>query len=375
MLGLKVALENRYPGLDLARSIAISLVVFSHSLWISNHYPSIISWLMQLSGTIGVEIFFVISGFLIGKIVYKLIHKEEFSLQDIFTFLKRRWFRTLPNYYLALFINLIIWVVIYQELPEKLFLYFFYLQNITTTSPAFFRVAWSLAVEQFCYIVGPLSLFFLIKFFPKQNKGRLFVVMSILVILVFGFIRFYFNQTHNIQNLTDWNEKLRKVTIYRLDAIYYGFIAFYVISKFEITEKLKLFLFILGAVILFILHIYIFAIGINIGEFPFFFNVLFLPFNSIAICFLLPFLTTIRFQSVIFTKWITLISVISYSIYLLHYTIILHLLKVLFPSDNLIGLSLGLYTITYWLITLLLSYLLYKYFESPMTRLREIKNN
>jgi len=375
MLGLKVTLENRYPGLDLARSIAIALVVFSHSLWISNYYPSIISWLMQLSGTIGVEIFFVISGFLIGKIVFKLIQKEDFSINDIFIFLKRRWFRTLPNYYLALLINLVLWMAIYKEIPEKLFLYFFYLQNITTTSPAFFRVAWSLAVEQFCYVVGPFSLFFLIKGFPKQDKSKLFLLMSFVIIFAFGVVRFYFHQTHTIQNLFDWNEKLRKVTIYRLDAIYYGFIAFYIINKYAISTVFKKMFFYIGLLVLLILHIFIFAFGINVQEFPFFFNVLFLPLNSIAICFLLPFLTTVQYRSLIFTKWITLISVISYSIYLLHYTIILHSIKILFPSDNLIGFQLGFYTIAYWAITFVLSYLLYKYFESPMTRLREIKNH
>lgn len=374
MLGLKVTLENRYPGLDLARSIAIALVVFSHSLWISNYYPSLISWFMRLSGTIGVEIFFVISGFLIGKIVLKLIQKDNFSLHDVFIFLKRRWFRTLPNYYFALLINLILWVAIYKEIPEKLFLYFFYLQNITTTSPAFFRVAWSLAVEQFCYIVGPFSLFFLIKCFPKQEKARLFVVMSLLIILIFGFVRYYFHQTHVIETTFDWNEKLRKVTVYRLDAIYYGFVAYYLMQQYAISEMLKKLFFNLGMTMLLTLHIFIFAF-ITIKETPFFFNVLFLPLNSIAICFLLPYLTTIRFQSFWFTKWVTLISVISYSVYLLHYTIILHLLKEFFPSDTLIGFPLGLYTITYWVITFVLSYLLYKYFESPMTRLRDSKNS
>ena len=113
MFGLKIALEKRYPGLDLARSIAIALVVFSHSLWISTHYPPVISWLMQFSGTIGVEIFFVISGFLIGRILYKLIHKEDYSLATILSFLKRRWFRTLPNYYLILIVNIIIWWFFY----------------------------------------------------------------------------------------------------------------------------------------------------------------------------------------------------------------------------------------------------------------------
>lgn len=90
MFGLSINLQKRYPGLDLARTIAISLVVFAHSLWISTNYPPIVSWLMQFSGTIGVEIFFVISGFLIGRIIYKLIHKENFALNDCFCFFKKK---------------------------------------------------------------------------------------------------------------------------------------------------------------------------------------------------------------------------------------------------------------------------------------------
>lgn len=105
MFGLAIDLNKRMHGLDIARSIAISLVVFSHSLWISDFFPPLINWLMQLSGTIGVEIFFIISGFLIGRIVLRMLENEDFSFSSVIAFLKRRWFRTLPNYYLILFVN------------------------------------------------------------------------------------------------------------------------------------------------------------------------------------------------------------------------------------------------------------------------------
>ena len=127
MFGLQVDLNKRYHGLDLARAIAICLVVFAHSLWISDFYPEIVGWLMGLSGTIGVEIFFVISGFLIGRIVLRLLEDEDFSLATIIEFLKRRWFRTLPNYYLILFVNVLLWWFVYHKIPEQLYLYFIYL--------------------------------------------------------------------------------------------------------------------------------------------------------------------------------------------------------------------------------------------------------
>lgn len=375
MFGIKIKLENRIPGLDLARSIAISLVVFSHSLWISSHYPATISWLMQFTGTIGVEIFFVISGFLIGKIIFKLILKENFTLKDVYRFWVRRWFRTLPNYYFILLVNLLLWYSIYKEIPEKLVLYFFYLQNLTTTSPAFYRISWSLAVEQFCYIIGPLLLFFLIWIFPKRDKKVLFLLMSLSIIVIFIFVRLQFSLTHTITSIYQWNESLRKVSLYRLDAIYYGFVAFYFINKYKSNQAIEKTLFIIGFCGLLFLHFFIFNLGITVEKYPIFFNVFYLPLNAISICLLLPFLIQFQIKSILFLKWITLISVLSYSIYLLHYTVILHGLKTLFPSESLSGALLFAYTITYWFLVLVFSYFQYRFFEKPITDLRDKYKN
>ena len=373
MFGLSIDFNKRVHGLDLARAIAISLVVFSHSLWISDFFPPIISWLMQLSGTIGVEIFFVISGFLIGKIVLRMLEKDDFSFSSVMDFLKRRWFRTLPNYYLILFVNVVLWFLIYDKIPEKLYLYFVYLQNITQTSPDFYRISWSLAVEQFCYIIGPFTLLFLIRIFPKCNRRYLFLGMSLFMIVLFFGTRIYFNQTHKLTSIIDWNQSLRKVTIFRLDAIYYGFVLFYLYSRNHIAAKWNFNLFLIGCFGIFVLHILIFAFGIQAENYPLFFNVFYLPLNSISICFMVPFLVGVKLKKSFFLQWITLLSVISYSIYLLHYTVILHVMKVLFPSENLKGFYLFGYTFTYWLLVVLLSYLLYRFFEKPMTNLREKK--
>lgn len=61
--------KNRNIGLDIARTFAMLLVLFAHTLWIGDNYPYAISILMKMSGTIGVEVFFIISGFLIAKII------------------------------------------------------------------------------------------------------------------------------------------------------------------------------------------------------------------------------------------------------------------------------------------------------------------
>ena len=100
--------EKRIFGLDLMRAVAILMVLSSHLLWIYPPNNGIISQVFQLFGYLGVEIFFVLSGFLIGRIVYRLYLQDDFTISSVLYFLKRRWFRTLPNYYLVLLINILI---------------------------------------------------------------------------------------------------------------------------------------------------------------------------------------------------------------------------------------------------------------------------
>jgi peptidoglycan/LPS O-acetylase OafA/YrhL len=288
-------------------------------------------------------------------------------------FLKRRWFRTLPNYYLILFVNVFLWYLIYNQIPEKLYLYFVYLQNLTQTSPDFYRISWSLAVEQFSYIIGPFSLLLLVKLFPKVKRRYFFLVVSLFMIVMFLGVRLYYNSIHELTSIVDWNESLRKVTIYRLDAIYYGFVLFYFYSRNHISGKWSLIFFQIGLLGVFTLHVLIFALGIQAQDYPLFFNVFYLPLNSITICLTIPFLISIKLRNSYFLKCVTFLSLISYSIYLLHYTVILHSMKVLFPSDNLKGFPLLTYTFSYWVLVVLLSYLLYRFFEKPMTNLREVK--
>ncbi len=101
-------LKERIFGLDALRATAILMVVSSHVLWIYPKSNAFIPTLFELFGFWGVELFFVLSGFLIGSILYKTFVNENFTLKSVFHFLKRRWFRTLPNYYLVLLLNILI---------------------------------------------------------------------------------------------------------------------------------------------------------------------------------------------------------------------------------------------------------------------------
>jgi len=367
-----VGTKKRNVGLDVARTVAILLVLFAHTYWISDNYPKLIYYGMRLSGTIGVEVFFIISGFLIGRIVLREIEKPDFSFANIKYFLFRRWFRTFPNYYLMLIVNVGIWYIFYKEIPPKLYKYFFYIQNFNETSLPFYRISWSLAVEQFSYIIGPFLLYFLIRFFPKKNREKLYLYVTLFVILCFTGTKIYFYYTQTLTDIYDWNESIRKVLIYRLDIVYYGFLLRYLYNKrndWLVRNRSRLLG--IGLVIVAILHVFRQPLGITVDAMPFFMIVLYLPLNSFGIMCMMPYLDTVEIKSKLVVSFVTTISMISYSLYLLHYSIILHTMKVVFPSEELTGISLWAYTFLYWGITILLSYLLYKYFEKPMTNLRD----
>lgn len=92
---------QRNFGLDIMRSVSILLVLLQHiGFYISGLAP------LRLGG-VGVEVFFVLSGFLIGGILFKEIHKGNNLFQTLKSFWIRRWFRILPLYYAVLLFKFI----------------------------------------------------------------------------------------------------------------------------------------------------------------------------------------------------------------------------------------------------------------------------
>ena len=87
--------HGRVYGLDVFRAFAILFVLIGHSFEHSKIPPQL--QVFGRLGILGVELFFVLSGFLIGSIIMRLIDKNSFqNFSDIVIFWKRRWLRTLP---------------------------------------------------------------------------------------------------------------------------------------------------------------------------------------------------------------------------------------------------------------------------------------
>ena len=363
--------NNRIFGLDLMRTIAILMVVSGHCLWVFPESKRFLYQLLTLFGFFGVEIFFVLSGFLIGKILYQLYLKDDFSIATVFYFLKRRWFRTLPNYFLILLLNIIIASIIGYSLPS-LWRYFFFLQNFKITMLPFFPESWSLSVEEFAYLVLPFFLLFFALLFKPKNKTRFFLLAVVSLILIFFCAKIYYQNTTTNTTIDQWNLSLKSVVIYRLDSIFIGvFCSWFYFNFTSFWQKSKQLLFVLGTLFFGFLFSGIGHLGLFIETHATLWNVFYLPFVSIAVACFLPFLSEWKEEKSVLKNPITFISIISYSVYLLHYSVVLQLMKYFIPLNSQNQFLLYTFVFVYMAITFLLSYLLYRFYEKPMMDLRD----
>jgi len=139
----------RYGSMDFLRSIAILLVVLAHSV-LSYGAPAYIAPL-QLGG-IGVDLFFVLSGWLLGGQLFKEVEKTQ--KVDIKRFWVRRWMRTLPAYYAVLTLSVLQQYISVENVAFP-WEYFVFVQNYNDNL-SFFSISWSLCVEeQFYLFIAP----------------------------------------------------------------------------------------------------------------------------------------------------------------------------------------------------------------------------
>ena len=201
--------RSHYPALDGLRGIAILLIVFYHNFGFINYF---------FFGWLGVDLFFVLSGFLITDILLK----TKDSLNYLRNFYVRRVLRIFPLYYLALILFFFIIPVIAPNLLKLNYylnnqLWFWvYLQNWlfifhpASNDTAALNHFWSLAVEEQFYLVWP----FIILLFKTAKP-----IIYLLILLLIGVITLRFLLwTFQIENLAYFN----LYTFSRIDGICIG---------------------------------------------------------------------------------------------------------------------------------------------------------
>lgn len=141
----------RAYGLDTLRALAIVLVVLHHYvLFVSG--TNTFGWVGEI-GWVGVDLFFALSGYLIGNQIFAAMRSERgFSLPRFYA---RRLLRTLPNFYVVLALYFLWpWFRNGLELPP-LWKFLTFTQNIELSPGTAFSHAWSLCIEEQFYLLLP----------------------------------------------------------------------------------------------------------------------------------------------------------------------------------------------------------------------------
>lgn len=173
--------------LDGLRGAAVSYVILYHffpkTTSLSNDSFIYKIWdTFWMMGWSGVDLFFVLSGFLITGILYKSKTKEGYFKN----FYIRRFFRIFPAYY-----ALIILAIIYFGHEEISPYYWLYLSNFDVELGIpfnmFLCVAWSLSIEEQYYLIYPTLVYFL-----KPKQWLALLVSLIILSISIRFLGHYF---------------------------------------------------------------------------------------------------------------------------------------------------------------------------------------
>ncbi len=353
--------SKRIFGLDFLRAIAVSLVLFSHTLeliipekWVPG--------LMKLTGFLGVELFFVLSGFLIGSILIKTVDKANYNFDSIKKFWMRRWFRTLPNYYLFLLIYFIVYYFQHDHFllaDWRYFSYFGFLQNVFTFHPNFFGVAWSLSVEEWFYILFPLILLGSYRLFKTDKKRILSTIIFCLV--VFLLLRLGTGLFIDMP----WDKGFRKVVVLRLDAIAYGVLGAYAYYYMEgLWLKYRNLTLFMGLLFLAAFCYFFWWDFHSNANALFFTKTLSFSLVGLSMLCLFPYFNSLKEAK--FSLWgklLTWMSLISYSLYLSH--------PLLIASLANFEISWNLKFVLCWLLSIGVSSVVYLLYEKPIMRLRD----
>ena len=352
--------SSRIFGLDVFRAIAILLVVFGHGSFLLK--GTILEGFPYIRMIDGVDLFFVLSGFLIGNILLKKINKSNtFKINDLIHFWKRRWFRTLPNYYLILLLNYIFVknAIIHEDITQFNVSFLVFLHNFKEPFYGFFWESWSLSVEEWFYIFMPLLIVLLIRLLSPKKA----FLSATLIMIILPVVYRYSIYNPGIDGFT-WDIVIRKTVLCRLDSIGYGlFAAWGYYYHQNLWTKFKVQFFLLGAALV------VFIINCRFPNNTVYKQVFYFSTSPLAAMLLLPLFAHFKNGVGKIANAITHISKISYSMYLLNLAIVAEVIRDNLPPST--GQD-GIFKyILYWIIVLIGASLLYKYFEKPMMNLRD----
>ncbi|AQG98599.1 hypothetical protein A9R05_06940 [Burkholderia sp. KK1] len=229
-------MNSRNFGLDIVRMFAILPVLAVHytAFAIKDAPP-----LVYVAGDLGVEIFFALSGFLIGGIILRDFERG-FSWRVAFNFYVRRWMRTLPLYYV--FFVASAFVTIYGLTLDKAWsalclAYLLFLQNLAWPMLAqWYHESWSLAIEEWFYLIFPVLF---AAFVGIRARTRILLIALTLIVVPLALRIWFYDPA------LPFDLYVRRIVVLRLDAIAYGILAVWAVRTFP--EQMRYWKNVIGA--------------------------------------------------------------------------------------------------------------------------------
>lgn len=201
--------SQRHYGLDVVRGCATVTVMAGHGLMFFTLYFNILPLIFP--PVFAVEVFFQLSGFLIGRILLEM-GDRGLSLTSVRVFWLKRWFRTIPAYLVVVIATIVMtgsfnwsqWLFVQNYFPEQM-------EN--------FQVSWSLTIEEWFYLLFPLGMLLLSNLPYLRKRPSQVVIWTALLMVVLPWVgRFIVASGDSVM----WDIGVRKQIHLRLDAIAYG---------------------------------------------------------------------------------------------------------------------------------------------------------
>lgn len=361
-------MPQKLYGLDHLRALAIILVFFFHYFIISGGQPE---WLPNVAsfGWTGVDLFFVLSGFLISSQLFSQIKNgQRISLR---TFFIKRFFRIIPAFLVT--VSLYFFLPFFREKEDlpPIWKFLTFTQNfgLNIKTHGTFSHAWSLCVEEHFYFFLPLILI-LLQYTKLLKKSYWLLIVLFLfgfVIRIYSFNWFYLPKIEEENYWIYWYKYIYYPTYNRLDGLLVG-VSISGAYNFLPTVWSKISQYGNFFILL--------SVSILIGAYflcydQMTYNATVFGFPLVAIAYGLMVIGAVSPTSFLFkwnSKYTTLIATLSYAIYLTHKGVIhtTHLILRDFKIDNHLMFAISIIT------SIGFAYLLHLAVEKPFMKLRNL---
>lgn len=349
------------PEIDGLRAIAVTSVIFYHA------EIEIYDLKFFQGGFLGVDIFFVISGYLLSKIIFiEITSTKNFSFKKFYI---RRIMRIFPALFFVILISMpFAWfyltpshlVDFSNSIISATFMIsnvYFYLNEFNYWAQNLVRPylhTWSLAVEEQIYLFLPIFFYIFLKF---NNKNKILIILFFISFLSLSFAYFFSSQFPKLNFYLPFS---------RIWEFFFGsIIGLYEIKKQNMKKFNNTWKLIISYLSIIILIISIFIFNSDLKH-PSLISVI----PVISTCL---FILTANSNSLIFkiltSKVFILIGLISYSLYLWHYPIFAFLKITEIAETNFLNIFL------YGGIILFVSSLSYLFIEKPFRNNKRLNIN